>query len=229
MPARNVVKQYLKNGFYHIYNRGVEKRKIFQSEQDYKVFLSYLKEYLEPKNKTELRKLLKNAPWREKDKIIKRLLINNFSEKIELLAYCLMPNHFHLLIKQRVTRGIEVFMKSLGTRYVMYFNRQHNRVGGLFQSNYKAVLVKTDEQLLHLSRYVHQNPAFLSYKGPTLLEYPYSSLGGYLGKWEAKWLKPQGILQSFSKTKKGFSYKNFVLDGDGLNKSSMFLGSLILE
>lgn len=226
MPAKNIVKKYLEDGYYHIYNRGVEKRKIFQDSQDYKVFLSYLKDYLEPRDEIKLKKALEKISYSERDKIIKQLTINNFSDQIDLLAYCLMPNHFHLLIKQKTKRGIESFMKSLGTRYVIYFNKRHSRIGGLFQDAYKAVLVKTDEQLLHLSRYIHQNP---SKKGPTFLNYPYSSLGEYLGKWQLDWLKPKAILAFFSKTNKNFSYKSFVLEDESREKSYSLIENLTIE
>lgn len=230
MPAKNRIKQYLENGYYHIYNRGVEKRKIFQDKQDYKVLLSYLKQYLEPKDENELRKILEKASYKERDKIIKKLLMNNFFDKIKLLAYCLMPNHFHLLIRQKTQRGIESFMKSLGTRYVMYFNQKHKRIGPLFQGRYKAVLIETEEQLLHVSRYIHCNSnEFTPYQGRSLLDYPYSSLGGYLGKWKAEWLKSQELLSSFSKKNKRFSYKSFVLDEDDLRNSSELIDSLVLE
>src|SRR3989344_6529764 len=102
MPSRNETKQYVTNGFYHIYNRGVEKRIIFLDQQDYAVFLSYLKEYLLPKNEKELYERLSdpNTSAKEKDKILRLLRMNNFAEEIILLAYCLMPNHFHFFIKQ---------------------------------------------------------------------------------------------------------------------------------
>ena len=160
MPARNSLKQYQENSYYHLYNRGVEKRLVFLDEQDYSVFLSYLKEYLLPKNTQELSEKLANpnTPYKEKDKIIKLLRLNNFADEITLLAYCLMPNHFHFLIKQKGAQGIDVFMNSLGTRYTMYFNRKYKRVGSLWQAVYKAVLINNDEQLLHLSRYIHLNP-----------------------------------------------------------------------
>lgn len=227
MPAKNVLKQYLKNGYYHIYNRGVEKRIIFQDNQDYKVFLSYLKDYLEPKDEIGLRKILEKSPWVEKDKIIKKLTMNNFSDKIDLLAYCLMPNHFHLLIKQKTRRAIEQFMKSLATRYVIYFNKRYKRVGGLFQDVYKAVLINTDEQLLHISRYIHTNPS--SYKGCSLQRYPYSSLAGYLGEWEARWLKTKEILGFLSNIYKNFSYKNFILDKEIEQKSFVLIESSKLD
>lgn len=210
MPAKNTVKQYLENGFYHIYNRGVEKRVIFQVDQDYKVFLSYLKEYLEPCNKDKLRKILGDLPYTKREKIIKRFSINNFSKNIDLLAFCLMPNHFHLLIKQRSERAIEGFMRSLGTRYVMYFNKRYDRVGHLFQGIYKAALVDSDEQLVHLSRYIHKNPLLHKNKKPSLALDLYSSLPAYLGNWQAKWLKPDEVLSLFSNTSNNSSYKTFM-------------------
>ena len=157
MPAKNAIKQYVENGYYHLYNRGVEKRIIFVDEQDYVTFLSYLKVYLSSKNENELRKLFMdpNTSSKEKERIRKLLRLNNFSEEISLLAYCLMPNHFHILVRQKETNGITSFIQSLCTRYTMYFNKKYNRVGPLFQSVYKAVLVQTEEQFLHLSRYIH--------------------------------------------------------------------------
>ena len=98
MAARNTVKQYLQNGYYHLYNRGVEKRIIFQDAQDYSVFLSYLKEYLLSKNEKELHERLSDETIssKEKDKILKLLRLNNFSEEISFLAYS--QNRFYLVV-----------------------------------------------------------------------------------------------------------------------------------
>lgn len=158
MPARNSIKQYIENSYYHLYNRGVEKRLIFLDQQDYTVFLSYLKDYLLPKDEDRLRDQLSdpNTSYKEKDKILKRLRLNNFYEEITLLAYALMPNHFHFFIKQKSALSIDKFMQSLCTRYTMYFNRKYRRVGSLFQAVYKAVLVDTEEQFVYLSKYVHK-------------------------------------------------------------------------
>lgn len=168
MPAKNSLKQYLENGYYHLYNRGVEKRLIFQDKQDYSVFLSYLKEYLLPKDEKTLLNRLSgiDTTWAEKDKILKALRLNNYSDEILLLGFCLMPNHFHLLIKQLMIDSIDRFISSIGTRYTMYFNRKYKRVGSLYQGVYKAVLVSTDEQLLQLSRYIHRQA--LNLQGETL-------------------------------------------------------------
>lgn len=215
MPARNSRKLYIDNGYYHIYNRGVEKRKIFQDSQDYKVFLSYLKNYLLPKDIDTLQNQLANSKisWKEKSKILKQLRLNNFSNEITLLAYCLMPNHYHLLIRQKSFDSLDRFMNSLATRYVMYFNKKYERVGPLFQGVYKAVLVKTDEQLVHLSAYIHKNPSELFQKGQALenlIKQP-SSLPEYIGARNSNWVSTSEILKFFSAKSANTSYERFVL------------------
>lgn len=208
MPAKNAIKQYVENGYYHIYNRGVEKRKIFMDKQDYSVFLSYLREYLLPKNEKQLRNDLAdpNISNTTKDKILKKLSLNNFSDEITLLAYCLMPNHFHLSVKQKSNQSINIFMRSICTRYTMYFNRKYKRVGSLFQDVYKAVLVTSDEQFLHLTRYIH--------KQALLLKNQPCSHHEYIGKRKTEWVKPNEVLQYFSKTNSTLSYETFIHGND---------------
>lgn len=160
MPAKNAIKNYLPDSFYHLYNRGVEKRNIFLDNQDFAVFISYLKTYLLPKDRELLQTTLTYSvsSYAEKEKAHKLLMLKNFAGEIELHAYALLPNHFHLLIKQISENSMNQFVQSLLVRYSGYFNRKYKRVGKLFQGVYKAVLVNSDEQLLHLSRYIHLNP-----------------------------------------------------------------------
>jgi putative transposase len=212
MPAKNSVKQYVKNGYYHIYNRGVEKRKIFQDQQDYAVFLSYLKQYLLPKNEKKLNEILsdpRTSP-KERNKIVKLLQMNNFSKEISLLAYSLMPNHFHFFIKQNKAESIDRFMQSLATRYTAYFNKKYKRVGSLYQGVYKAVLITSEQQFLHLSRYIHQQALVLRLQGETLQEQQPCSYYEYLGRRRAEWVHPEEILAYFSKTNPKLSYENFI-------------------
>jgi len=222
MPGRNVIKTYLENGIYHIYNRGVNKNLIFQDEQDYAVFLSYLKQYLLPKNEDQLMKTLLNPSitYFEKEKILRLLKLNNFSDEIKLLAYCIMPNHFHFLLQQKSRNGIDSFMNSLGTRYTQFNNKKYQRVGPLYQSVYKAISVETDEQLLHLSRYIHQNP-LTSYTPKdremfALFSQP-SSLPEYLGQRKTEWIHSEVILAYFSKTNPKLSYESFVNQTEDLS------------
>lgn len=185
--------------------------------QDYRVFMSYLKTYLLPKDTVLLQSIISDQEknWREKDRAIKLLRLNNFTDSVDLIAYCLMPNHFHLLIKQHDATAIDRFMNSLCTRFTMYFNRKYKRVGTLFQGVYKAVLVESDEQLLHLSRYIHRNPLDLASQGEALRnlrDYLNSSYSVYLensNHKDVKWLHPEYILHSFSSSGVN-SYQSFV-------------------
>lgn len=227
MPSANEVKQYVKDSYYHIYNRGVEKRNIFQDPEDYGVFLSYLKTYLLPKDERFLSKRLSdlNISPRERDIITKTLRMNNFANEIALIAYCLMPNHFHLLVKQKSRDSIDKFMNSLGTRYTMYFNRKYKRVGPLYQGAYKAVLVTTDKQLLHLTRYIHQNPLNLTAFQGDPLELQATSYLDYIGKRKTIWIKHQEILAYFSMTNPKLSYKAFM----GVTEDLQTIQSLAID
>jgi len=192
MPSRNVRKTYVKEGYYHVYNRGVEKRTLFEASQDYKVFLKYLKEYLSPPPKPEEIKVtftlqgeaFKGIPRQSK----------NYSKEIELLAYCLTPNHFHLLLRQNSIDSMERFIHSLCTRYTMFFNKKYSRVGKLYQGPYKAVLINNDTYLLHLSRYIHMNPSEYT----SDLTSAYSSYADYLGIRNTKWVKPKSVLAFYN-------------------------------
>ena len=202
------MKQYVEEGYYHIYNRGVEKRKIFLDEQDYKVFLKYLKLYLAPPGKLPIRKVsIGNNTFQTVPRPLK-----NYYDKVKLLSYCLMPNHFHLLIKQTDKKSIELFMRSLATKYSVYFNKKYNRVGSLFQGPYKAVLASDDIYLLHLSRYIHLNPG-----KDSPYRMAYSSYPEYLQKRNTSWIYTKDILSHFKTAKKTslkdmLSYQSFVDD-----------------
>jgi len=212
MAARNSQKTYIPNGYYHVYNRGVEKRNIFLDSQDYAVFLSYLENYLLPKDKKGLEDQLSDPTLSpaEKDKILRLLRMNNFHDEITLLAYCLMPNHFHLLLKQTSKNALDSFMNSLSTRYAMYFNKKYKRIGHLFQGVYKASWVDSENYFLYLSAYIHRNPLSLS---EDLFSQP-SSYPEYLSQKQTIWIHPQEILASFSSNNQGLSYQNFVEQTD---------------
>lgn len=235
MPAKNSLKIYLEDGFYHLYNRGVEKRLIFQDSQDYAVFLSYLKEYLLPKDEEELtsRLLDPETSYKEKADILKLLKLNNFANEITLLAYCLMPNHFHLLVKQNGPNSIDKFMNSLGTRYAGYFNRKYKRIRALYQDVYKAVLVESDSQLLYLSSYIHRNPlkrirkSKLASTGDVSRAYflQPSSYPDYLCQRHTTWVHPENILSYFSQNNPQFSYQSFVEQLEDLSP----IANLVIE
>ena len=199
MPAKNIIKFYIPNSIYHIYNRGVEKRKIFMDEQDHKVFLSYLKEYL-------------SAPL-QGETLQPRSLQSKYFGEIDLLAFCLMPNHVHLLIKQKDKDSIKKFTQSIFTRYTMYFNKKYNRTGSLFQGAYRATNVINKDYLLDVTRYIHRNPSKLSKK---LIDY-YSSYAHYLNRFNIPWINNKIVIDYFNestfiKNNKIKSYREFIED-----------------
>jgi putative transposase len=99
---------------------------------------------------------------------------------IEVVAYCLMPNHFHLLLRQKQEKGIATYVGNFINAYTKYFNTKYERKGNLFQGVFKAVHIKTDEQLLHLTRYIHLNPVASSMITPeALTTFPWSSYSAY--------------------------------------------------
>ncbi len=187
MPSRNTIKEFAAEEFYHVYNRGVEKRVIFLDDQDYTVFLGILKKYLTGERAND----------------INRHQFNNLAHELDLLAYCLMPNHFHLLFYQHTPDAITKMMRRLMTSYAMYFNNRYNRVGTLFQGRYKASHINADSYLHHISRYIHLNPEDHA-------NWPYSSYKNYLGKKKAGWVKTRAILDLFDGDAK--QYTQFVED-----------------
>lgn len=182
---------------YHIYNRGVAKQPIFTEKRDFQRFLDTVN-YYQHKGPKPRFSYLRRKKFHQLDK----------SKKIvEILGYCLMPNHFHLLIKQIEEGGITEFARKFGDSYTKYYNIKHNRVGHLFQGEFKAVLVQTDDQLIHLLRYIHLNPIVAGLTDD-LINYPWSSHQEYLNKSEIL-CNIQPILPFF-KTEQ--SYKKFLLD-----------------
>jgi len=162
---------------------------------------------------------------KERDYLLKQLRLNNFTDEIILLAYCLMPNHFHLFVKQHSETAIDSFMQSLCTRYTMYFNRRYKRVGSLFQGVYKAVRIETDEQFLHLSRYIHKQA--LNLQGETLepqIDKP-SSYPEFTGQQKSSWVHPEEILAHFSRKNPQLSYRAFVAE----TEDPHFLSHFTLE
>lgn len=132
------------------------------------------------------------------------------NKQVSLTAYCLMPNHFHFLVKQTKENGISNFLSKFTNSYTKYFNTKHERVGPLVQGVFKAVHVETDEQLLHLSRYIHLNPvtSFLI-KEADLETYVWSSYPEYLGLSKYTISDKEDVLGHFKNPK---AYKDFVLN-----------------
>jgi len=169
--------------FYHIYNRGNDKRDIFLDESDKERFVKLL--FVCNSTKPVVFKTIQGLPLEE---------INRGETMVDIGAYCLMPNHFHLLIKEKIENGISIFLEKLATAYSMYFNKKNERTGKLFEGVFRAVYINNDEYLKYLFAYIHLNPVKLidpawKEKGISekdkakkhLLEYKYSSYHNYVG------------------------------------------------
>lgn len=144
------------NCIYHIYNRGVEKRKIFLDDQDYFRFIHDLFEFNDEALAVNL--YYKQSNFKSYEVQPRKIKRKPRKLIVEILAFCLMPNHFHLLLRQSSKDGIVKFMHKLGTGYSMYFNGKYERVGGLFQGRFKAILIDNETYFLYLPYYIHSNP-----------------------------------------------------------------------
>ena len=170
--------------YYHIYNRGVDKRPIFLDEADRERFVTLL---YSANSDTSI--YLSDYQGRALSKIPRG------KQVVAIGGWCLMPNHFHILIKEVVENGISMFMQKLLTGYSMYFNKKYYRRGTLFESRFKAKHLNTDEYLKYQYTYIHLNPIGIIDKGwkkkeivdkdkarKFLKEYKYSSYKDYVGE-----------------------------------------------
>lgn len=203
---------------YHIYNRGIEKRDVFLNNKDYYRFIHDLYEFNDKKPVINTNFYFnQNLNYRGPTPIVrKRDLL------VDILCFCLMPNHFHLLLRQRIEGGISLFMQKLGGGYTTYFNKKYDRSGVLFQGRHKAVYVDNESYFTHLSRYIHLNPVDLIEPGwkekgiqnwekvnQFLESYKWSSYQDYIGKKNVpSLLDKNDIIQTFNNH--ADDYKKFV-------------------
>lgn len=193
MPSRNVIKQYVPYSYYHVYNRGINKQAIFLDNRDYRMFLHILKRHFSA----------------EESQDSSGRLYESFYDVVDLLTFCLMPNHFHLLLYQKENeKSLEKVMQKIGLAYTIYFNKRYNRVGPMFQGRYKASRIGSEEYLLHISRYIHLNPS-------DYVHWEWSSLPYYTGKLHADWVKPNAMIGLFEGKN---SYMSFLADHEGYKK-----------
>lgn len=196
MPYRTI--PFVDGEFYHIFNRGVAKRDIFNNSRDYSQFIKtfFYYQIQSPKPKFSVYRQSKTFPIDASKKIV------------DIISYCLMPNHFHLLVKQLQSNGISEFMRKFTHSYVKYRNVKYNNQGPIFQGVFKAVRVETDEQLIHLSRYIHLNP-LVSFLVEDLNHYPWSSYTSFIGIEQTNLVNKDEILKFFKSPQE---YEKFVVD-----------------
>ncbi len=205
--------------FYHIYNRGVDKREIFYCHDDFARFIRNMR-LVNNESKANKRDFIKREeikrlqvsetgyPVSETKRLAEHKLLDYISELprlVEIICYCLMSNHYHLILKQLVEDGISKFMQSLNIAYSNYFNTKYNRTGTLFESKFKSVHLKDDDMLLWTSGYVNGNSQI--HKIAKAENYQWCSYQDYLNKRSGTLCNKNIILNQF---KDIISYREFV-------------------
>ncbi len=214
--------------FYHVYNRGVDKRDIFVDDKDYKRFLLAMN--LVNDTTSGLMHIWRDMRRMERDKVQPRVdprlnLEEHLKSRIklvEIITYCLNSNHYHFILKQKEEKGIEKFMQKLGTSYTMYFNRKSKRTGSLFEGRFKSIHIDSNEYLLYLSAYVNQNNFI--HGGDKY--WKYSSYLDFIGKRKGVLCDKEEILNQFGSVKE---YEEFVDNNAKVLKEKKELNKYILE
>lgn len=209
---------------YHVYNRGVEKRRTFVTARDYERGLQTFDYYR-----------LQNPPLRfshyirlsEDARGFTREKLNKLDPLINVLAYCFMPNHFHFLLRQAHENGISKFIANFTNSYTKYFNTKNKRVGHLFQGTFKAVRIGDEEQLVHVLRYIHLNPVSSFIIEPeNLSNYSWSSHQDYINENQTGIIDDFTVMNLFTKPR---SYESFVRDQIDYTRNLEMISHLILE
>ncbi len=195
MPTR--ITPLVNGQIYHVYNRGVEKRRVFEDRRCYTRLLHAIRYYQLKGPKPKFSHSFNNSLFKPDPK----------KKIVDIICYCLMPNHFHLLVKQLSDGGISEFIGKLINSYTKFYNLKYKRIGPLFQGQFKAVLIESEEQLIHVSRYIHLNP-IASFLIKDLNLYEWSSYKEYINNIKGICNKEE-IMSLF---KDSASYQKFCLD-----------------
>lgn len=197
--------------YYHVFGRGNNKQNIFKNKRDYIRFLFLIIYFQSPETFKNIDRQVsyfsKNYIFNLQENEIDNIIKNRY---IELTGFALMPNHFHIILRQTKDNGISKYMQRLLTSYSKYFNTKYDQSGHLFQGPYRAVDITDDNQLAYLSAYQHRNPSELQEWKGRELEYPWSSYKDYVK--ENRWgnlLKNKIITDRFEDKK---DYNEFVLN-----------------
>lgn len=214
MPGREV--PLVNDNFYHVINRGISSLTVFSNQEDYSRAWETLFYYQNIEVPVKYSSFLK-LPSPERSQILKDMASKR-QLLVEVLVFCFMPNHVHLILKQTNSGGISTFMSNFSNSYTRYFNTKQDRVGPLFQGKFKAFKIWGEEQLIHLSRYIHLNPltSEIVNNFEELKNYPYSSLQEYISHKVPTYCSRDLILDIFKNQR---TYERFVFDNAGYQKS----------
>jgi len=223
MPLRKIV--FGNDEIYHAYNRSINSQSIFEYKRNCERALKTISFYQFHPLPVSLSHYLKIS---QKEKKIIDNLLSKSKKLTDILSFCLMPNHFHFLLRQKIKEGISKFLANFQNSYTRYFNIFHDRNGHLFEGQFKAVRIETDDQLLHVSRYIHLNPytSYLVKDFNELKDYPWSSLGEYLGFFAHQICEKKTLLSHFSSVKE---FEKFIFDQKDYQRELGGIKYLVLE
>ena len=164
---------------YHIYNKSIAKYRIFNNDPEYIRMMSVIRYYQGGKPAVKFSDFIRSAMVKKENYPNIKISVPEPKKIVEILAYCLMPTHLHLILKQLKEKGISVFMNHIQNSYTRYFNTKHRRRGPLWEYHFDNRLIRTDNDLLGMTRYLHLNPATARIvKKPK--QWPWSSYKEYL-------------------------------------------------
>jgi len=219
MPGRKV--PLITNHFYHILSRSIANYTVFRTERDFRRMRQLLRFYQ-----------LQDPPFRfshleempNQDQILDRILKKG-EKLVEIIAYCIMPNHLHLLLRQRKEDGISRYMSNVLNSYTRYFNLKSGRKGPLWEGRFKNVEVESNKQLQHLTRYIHLNPV-TAYLVENPEDWEFSSYREYIGK-----IPPKAKLCQFRRflTFSPSEYQKFVLSQKQYQRELAQIKAISLE
>ena len=223
MPYRKVP---LATGeIYHVFNRSVAKQPIFLTDGDYNRALEVINFYRFGSLPLRFSHYKRLPTDQRKD--FTEDLTKTGRQIIVILSFCLMPNHFHFLLKPLEDKATSIFMRKFQDSYSKYFNTKQKRTGSLFQAMFKAVRIETDDQLIHVSRYIHLNPTSSHVvKAESLSDYPWSSYKEFIKEKNEFITDTKSILDYFKSRE---SYKKFVLDQADYQSKLDLIKHLALE
>lgn len=206
---------------YHVISRSIAGYKIFNIDKDYLRFEEMLNYY---KTKSSYKySLFKRLSLSLQSKTMLSILSNPNNQYVQIIAYCLMPTHIHLILKQLKDNGVSVFMSNILNSYARYFNVSHGRKGPLWEGRFKSILVSTDEQLLHLTRYVHLNPSSAGIvTNPE--DWDFSSYKEFINKTKRKICNYKKILDINTK-----DYQKFVEDRKAYQQEISKIKSILID
>lgn len=210
---------FAEGNYYHIYNRGVEKRNIFIDDDDCWRFLTLLFILQWQTHFPHIGRVVSTIKNLKPNFFISDIIPKRDFDKrtVELICFCLMPNHFHFILKEihEEGKGISAFMQRLGDSYTKYFNIKYQRTGHLFGSVFQSVHIDQDEYLGYLSAYIHLNPRELRRWNGKEIDYPWSSFQDYArtNRW-GEFLNQSIIADQFGDQEE---YKNFVEESNAKN------------